>query len=283
MGLFDSKPIVSFKQSNIVYRYELLMDSIYTIDKSITTSKVLIIWDLLVKQINENGYIIRLQTLEHSLVNTDDSPMEDLFQAIRAMMKMFSEIEVFVTLQGEVITVYNIADIRERYIRAKKELISFHGTSMRAEEVFNIPETEIDNPLLLNKRIQAMEFFDVYFGALFGRSFPKRYILKKKNLMQNLDIEYDLNGHREVMPTDPHCSQYIIKGDNYPISKKKLLELWGDAIFINKNELEFKGLYNASYIVNDQYGFIKEAELNIIEEFTPTFKLELKYTLKHIK
>lgn len=277
-NLFESTDKIIIKEENVRKRYQLICSSSFVMGNINFSSKFLLQWDLFLHEVTDSGYKFSLLTLEHSLLDSDSPALEDMFQATKSMMQMFSEIQVSTDFKGHIIAVHNQKDIEERRKRAGKQLISMDGgISLKAEQIYNIPEGDVTDKDLLIKRIQAMEFFTVFFNGVYGYRVDGTTILKRRNIMQNFNYDIQLTKKRENIS---HENIITIAGKNIGVENKELKKVFAEMPFVQPGDIKFDCTYTGKYTFFEHTGWIKNAAITIKEFIVPTLSSTIHYELK---
>lgn len=280
INIFQEKEGIGIQDTKSRKTFEMRMESQITMGNISLVSKVLFRWEMFLHKATEKGYHFTLINLEHSLLENSSPALEDIFQATRAMMQMFAEVQVITDRKGNIQEILNQPKIKERWARAKKELISFtEGVSMRAEQVYNIPEAEVDDMPLLTKRIQAMEFFEVFFGGPYGYDLPLSFKKKRQNLMHNMSYESVLEAYADHTYQEKSCKKILLKGINLNVSNKELKAAYGEMPFVEIEKVNFKATRNGIYFIHNQTGWLEHASLSVQEQVSPTLHGEILYNI----
>jgi hypothetical protein len=278
MNLFATKDIVRIQEDNVRKRYQLICTSSFVMGNINFSSKFLLQWDLFLHEINNDGYKFSLLTLEHSLLDSDSPALQDMFQATKSMMQMFSEVQVSTDFKGQILEIHNQSDIAERRKRLGKQFISLDGgVSMKAEQIYNIPEEDIMDKNLLAKRIQAMEFFTVFFTGIYGYNESGKTLIKRKNIMQNFSYDLQLTKTREENYNE---ITIMVKGQNISKDNRELKKVFAEMPFVISNEIEFNCEYIGKINFIESSGWIKNSDITIKEFISPTLSSTIRYELK---
>lgn len=261
--------------------YELIIDSSSVMGTFHMTSKVLYRWDFFITEILQNGYKASLLTLEHSLLETNNPGMNDIFMATKTMMGMFYEVHLVLDKYGRVTDILNLPDIYERYKRVKVQPISFSGgLSLRADQVYNIPEEHIQEKETVIKMVQTMEFFDIYFFGLYGSDGVELIKKERMNTMRNLSYTLRLKIQHKINPAGEK-GRLLLNGANDAQGQDAVNKAFGQMPFVQGQELSFSAKCSGTINLNAD-GWIEQSTITIKEEVCTTLNGVIQYALRKL-
>jgi hypothetical protein len=203
--------------------------------------------------------------------------LNDMFQATKAMMQMFSELQLNIDFKGNIIEVYNQKEINERRERSGKQVISMEGgISMKAEQIYNIPAEDILNKEKLFTRIKAMEFFTVFFGGVYGYRNESVLIVDRRNISQNFNYKLQI---QTAISNDGDTKNLLLVGKHTAIEKDAIVKAFKEVPFVIASDIDFKSSYSGHYKLDTKTGWIQEATITLDEYISPTMHSSIHYQL----
>jgi hypothetical protein len=163
---------------------EIIMSSLVV--KTVTEFR----WDVRVLKITDQDYHIELLSLDNVLKESNNPNMRDLNAFNNAFKRMYSELNMLIGKDGELLGVKNIPEIQRKWgqVKAEMEVIQTKHDNMKGiialnDELFNNPEN-------IKAAVKGNEFFEIFFNAYLGLSLPGGKNLKKKSLFAQETINW---------------------------------------------------------------------------------------------
>lgn len=177
---------------------EIIMSSLVV--KTVTELR----WDVRVLKITDQGYHIEVLSLDNILKESNNPNMRDLSAFNNAFKRMYNELNMLISKEGELIEVNNIKEIQRKWaqVKAEMETIQTHHDNMKGiialnDELFNSPEN-------IKAAVKANEFFEVFFNAYLGLKLPGGRNLEKKSLFaqEKINWSYAITSENPLLATD---------------------------------------------------------------------------------
>lgn len=266
-------------------RYEMRMETGLTMGSISFTSSILYRWEVFLHKNTSDSYHISLLTLEHSLLENSSPALSDIYMATKTMMEMFNELNLITDKSGVIKEILNPDNIREKYERVKIQPLSFSGgVSLRADQVYNIPLSDITEQSKLIKRVQAMEFFDVFFSSIYGVKVPGSFYKERLNYLQNLPYVLKLKATAGDKPgSQKNPTRGIsIDGNNVAIPDTTIRKTLGALPFTAGQSLQFDASFAGNYTVETKTGWLSKADVLITEYTAPTLQGRTRYIINEL-
>lgn len=262
-------------------RYEMVMETALTLGNIAVTSIISYGWEIFLEKNTTDSYHWNLLTLEHNMLENSSPALTDIFMATKTMMEMFNELRVVTDKSGQVKEVLNMQDIKTKYERVKKQQLSFSGgVSLRADQVYNIPETDISDTSRLLKRVQAMEIFTIFLSDLYGIKVPGNHYRERVNYLQNLPYHLKLRANTTGNTANSQSRKIILQGNNMPVPSANLKKAVEGLPFVNEHPLKFEATFTGNYSIDNKTGWLIHGEILTTEFIAPTLKGNTKYSIK---
>ncbi|WP_343745829.1 hypothetical protein [Chitinophaga sp.] len=262
--------------------YEMKMETDLTMGNTSFTSAIFYRWEVFLHKNTADSYHLSLLTLEHSLLENSSPALADIYMATKTMMEMFSELQLVTDKSGRIKEVSNMEAVRTKFERVSKQPLSFSGgVTLRADQVYNVPLSDITTEEKLIKRVQAMEFFDIFFGSIYGVKVPGSFYRERLNYLRNLPYHLKLKVTTGDVPgKGPEQVRAIaIQGNNVPVSEKEITKALGSLPFVAGHPLKFDASFMGSYAIDNKTGWLQHAEIMTSEFVAPTLQGRTKYTI----
>ena len=265
------------------FRYKMAMETALTLGNTSFASTLNYQWDVFIHESTEDHYRISLLTLEHSMIESTNPALNDVFMATKTMMEMFNEVQVLVSKKGDVLDILNARDILNRYQRISKQVISLTGgVSMPVNKIYNVPLQDVQEKPRLIKMIQAMEFFEVFFSTIYGRTEHADFRKQRMNNMRNLEYELVFKITTDYNKQPGKSQRLTVQGKSTGIGESTLKKVFGEMPFVAGQPLRFDGTYNGTYLVNNNTGLLDKAEVKISEFICPMLQGHTTYHLQQL-
>jgi hypothetical protein len=149
-------------------------------------------WALRVIAIAENGDAeIELLTLEHLMVDTNNENLQDIITLNQVFSRMYSELHIIINIQGEVVRIINLEQIKNKWEETKIQLLKIQQQDSALLQVLTINDEIFASVDKIKIAIENNEFFKHYFGKIYGSKLPvPRKTITQKNVLQTADTEW---------------------------------------------------------------------------------------------
>jgi len=282
-NILGKEETTRMKVSTGRFRYKTVMETALTLGNTSFASTLHYQWDLLIHENTQDHYKMSLLTLEHAMIESTSPALNDMFMATKTMMEMFSEVVVTINKQGHIVDVLNQKDILQRYDRVSKQMISLTGgVSMPVNKIYNIPPQDVQEKPRLIKMIQAMEFFEVFFGTIYGRTEYADFNKRRMNHMRNLEYELAFKITTDYNKQAGKRQTLAVQGRSIGVGESNLKKVFGEMPFVAGQPLKFAGAYNGTYLVDNDTGLINQAEVKISEFICPALQGHTTYHLQQV-
>ncbi len=180
-------------------------------------NKTQIRWDFTVLEIHEDFFEARLLLLDHTLLATNNDLAREVSQLTQAFGRMYNELYVRVSHQGEILKILNLDIIQTKWSQTKAEMKSVAENSNELKSLINLNDSIFLNKENLKKSIQAGEFFSLYFNRFYGKTFPvSSKTLNRENFFNSARILW--NYQAKVTPSVPlHSDRVLVSVSMQPL------------------------------------------------------------------
>ncbi|WP_406826218.1 hypothetical protein [Pedobacter sp. KACC 23697] len=175
---------------------EIVMSSLVV--KTITEFR----WDVRVLKITDEGYQIELLSLDNVLKESNNPNMRDLNAFNNAFKRMYSELNMLVGKDGQLIEVKNISEIQRKWSQVKSEMEAIQTRHDNMKGIIALNDELFNNPDNIKAAVKGNEFFEVFFNAYLGLSLPGGKNIRKKSLFaqENISWSYAVTTENPLSP-----------------------------------------------------------------------------------
>lgn len=153
-------------------RYTLFIDSKMMAANVTMNSKTRMRWEFTIHRVTEEYLEISLLQLENTLIESDNPMIKDISSMSQAFGRMYSELHLIISHQGEVIKVLNMGLILDKWDIAKKEMEKAIEHSPEAKEILVLNDEIFKDKEKVKLAIGANDFLNLYFPYAYGKSIP---------------------------------------------------------------------------------------------------------------
>lgn len=260
MGLFTTKldHAFEFKEKGI-QKYMLTIDSLMNLGGFISETTVEIRWQLEVKEIEKEYYLMELITLDNSMVKSDNTGFLEMHRLVSQMNKALHEIKFYIDKKGKLIEIVNLDEIEARWQSVKAELFEYNKNNTSLKELFSIQDKSFENEKGIEKMVRAIEFFMVYLNDIYGSNYPFKLDKKISNIFRSAEIPFTINFDREQL--NGSLFKLLFTGKADKVNTKFIEKVYGQFPFIDSNKVIPEYTYSGNYLINEQTGYIRKGEL----------------------
>jgi len=259
-------------------KYLLTIQSKLNIGGFISETEVEIRWLLNLKEITDAGYVFELITLDNIISKDDNSGFSEIHALVRQIQKALNEIKFRIDRRGNLLQVINIDDIKERWSSVKRQAFDFNREATNLSKVFSLHDEVFEHQGGIEKMVNALEFFDIYLGNLYGRKFPFNKVIERPNLFRTQDIQFDLYGSEQRHSST--LAEVTLKSTPTPLSQSQLKRAYGNFPFVQIERLAPHLSFSAKYQLNLVSGFLEQGEICYVEEVSDKLGGTIIYKFK---
>lgn len=159
-------------------------------------------WDVRVLKITDEGYQIELLSLDNVLKESNNPNMRDLNAFNNAFKRMYSELNMLVGKDGQLIEVKNISEIQRKWSQVKSEMEAIQTRHDNMKGIIALNDELFNNPDNIKAAVKGNEFFEVFFNAYLGLSLPGGKNIRKKSLFaqENISWSYAVTTENPLSP-----------------------------------------------------------------------------------
>lgn len=148
-------------------------------------------WNVRVLNISDQGYHIEVLSLENVLKETNNPNMRDLSAFNNAFKRMYNELDMLISHEGELIEVKNIKEIQRKWAQVKAEMEAIQTKHDNMKGIIALNDDLFNNPEHIRAAVKGNEFFEVYFNAYLGLKLPGGKNSTKKSLFAQESIRWN--------------------------------------------------------------------------------------------
>lgn len=236
-------------------------------------------WDFRVLTVGEDGAEIELLTLDNELVETNNPYLKDLARMNQAFARMYSEIRVVVDRSGRVLRLLNEPVIRRKWEATKREMEDIQQGSDAIRGIVQLNDDLFTSPEKMIAAVQHNEFFDLYFGQVYGQRLPGEGPNRTRwNQFQQAELEWGY----DLAPSQ-NGAEVIVEVKGFPLTrldKTWIKKAYGAFQNIDLERLRPRLSELGRYVIEQATGRLKEAYLLKEEVADPQLVYaKMEYTL----
>lgn len=226
---------------------EIVMSSLVV--KTVTEFR----WDVRVLKISDHGYQIELLSLENVLKESNNPNMRDLNAFNNAFKRMYSELNMLVNKEGELLEVKNISEIQRKWTQVKAEMEAIQTKHDNMKGIIALNDELFNNPENIKAAVKGNEFFEVFFNAYLGLNLPGGRNLKKKSLFaqETINWNYAITSETGAPAADGKTSINIVGHPTQSFDKSWIKNAYGSfpitEIADRKPEVKDEANYTIEY------------------------------------
>lgn len=249
-------------------KYKLVLEGEMQLNSMHTRNKVEDSIIFQVKDISENGVVLDYISYAKEMTDCTNEGFKEMFAVTRQFEKLYDELSLFVAYEGKVEAVKNIEQLKEKWLRIKKETVRYFNEPTDIESFFNLNDQTMNDASFWIKMLNEQEFLLLFFTlAGYGnRSFDYSKKLTRDNAFRTNAIEWNL--YTEPVDVSTELIRTEVKG-NFSPSKDWLVKAYGQMPFFTGVPLQPNFVINASYVFSAKTGFIEQAEIYLEEAVHP--------------
>lgn len=173
---------------------EIIMSSLVV--KTVTEFR----WDVRVLKITDEGYQIELLSLDNVLKESNNPNMRDLNAFNNAFKRMYSELNMLIGKDGELIEVKNISEIQRKWAQVKSEMEAIQTKHDNMKGIIALNDELFNSPDNIKAAVKGNEFFEVFFNAWLGLNLPGGRNISKKSLFaqESINWGYAVNAEKPL-------------------------------------------------------------------------------------
>lgn len=152
-------------------------------------------WDVRILKTDDQYYNIELLSLDNVLLETNNPNMRDLSAFNNAFKRMYSELNVIINHQGELIRINNIETIQRKWAQVKAEMEAIQTKHDNMRGMIALNDELFNNVSNITEAVKGNEFFEIFFNVFMGVDLPGNKNLKKKSLFAQdfINWKYEIN------------------------------------------------------------------------------------------
>ncbi|GAB2700553.1 hypothetical protein GCM10027037_26730 [Mucilaginibacter koreensis] len=268
---------IAILQPNVTQKYLCTIDS----DIQIGTLKVATVtecrWVVTVKEVKTQGYRLEILTLDNHIIKTNNPSVHDVAALNNLFKEIYNELDVEVDRSGKLLKIHNVSQIRNKWQRVRSQLKEMTADETSINSVVQLNDNIFDNDANIFHTVGAIEFFEIYFNGIYGKTFPYNGHFMRKSKFQAADIDWNIN--YSLSSDRPNNVRFEGTNTGRP-SAEWLKNAYGHFIFLEPATLVPLITCKGNYTINAQTGLITSAEY-YTEEVVHTQLLynKIKYTL----
>lgn len=215
-----------------------------------------------VKDISHDDIVkMELITYDKEMTATTHPAFKEMFAVTRQFEKLYDEIRVGVKMNGEVLSLYNMDTIQEKWKWLKNESIPYFNDNTDIEDFFKINESNISDEKFWLDILNEHEFFFLFFSlAGYGHKFSHVQDIYKSNAFKNGKIKWEIIARTSEEQSDAIFKRVNIKGW-FDFSKRWIQKTYGEMPFLQERKLTPKFQIEGYYIFDLRTGWINRAEI----------------------
>lgn len=163
---------------------EIIMSSLVV--KTVTELR----WDVRVLKITDQGYHIEVLSLDNVLKESNNPNMRDLSAFNNAFKRMYNELNMLISKEGELIEVNNIKEIQRKWAQVKAEMEVIQTKHDNMKGIIALNDDLFNNPENIKAAVKGNEFFEVFFNAYLGLNLPGGKNITKKSLFAQESVKW---------------------------------------------------------------------------------------------
>jgi len=226
---------------------EIIMSSLVV--KTITEFR----WDVRVLKITDQGYHVELLSLDNVLKESNNPNMRDLNAFNNAFKRMYSELNMLISKDGELLEVKNIPEIQRKWAQVKAEMEAIQTKHDNMKGIIALNDELFNNPENIKAAVRGNEFFEVFFNAYLGLNLPGGKNLKKKSLFaqESINWSYAVTTESSLPPNDGKAIINIVGHPTQSFDKTWIKNAYGSfpitEIANRKPEVRDEARYTIEY------------------------------------
>ncbi|RLJ79466.1 hypothetical protein [Pedobacter alluvionis] len=259
-------------------KYLFTITSKLSIGGILSESKVEIRWLIELKEIFDDGYLIEFITLDNTMVETNNEGFTEIHHLVNQLQKAFNEISFISNFEGKINKITNKDIINDKWNSVKKESIAYNKNMTSLNELFALQDENFNNEEALNTMINSLEFFEFYFGLIFGKKIPLNVKFKKKNVFGTTEIPFEIVESKSWID-DVDDRIITFKSNNPTLKKDELEKAYGGFPFISIDQINPVYQYDGQYRMDKNIGHIKKALITFKEYVSNDLNSEINYNI----
>lgn len=178
---------------------EIVMSSL--VIKTVTELR----WDVRVLAVHEKYYHVELLSLDNVLVESNNPNMRDLSAFNNAFKKMYSELDMSISREGELIKLNNVPTIQRKWVQVKSEMEAIQNQHENIKHIIALNDEVFAKEANILAAVRANEFFEVFLNVFMGISLPDTIEKPKKSLFAQESIHW-----RFELSTEPYAFEKAV-------------------------------------------------------------------------
>lgn len=252
------------------HKYRLTLDGEMQINTMNVKSTVSNNYILQIKEVNEKDVIMDLVTYDKEMTDCSNPAFKEMFAVTRQLEKLYDEMTVRLSLDGEVLDIYNMDTFKEKWQRLRRENVPYFGESTDIEDFFKLNEKNISDKEFWINILNEQEFFFLFF-QLSGYGHKYRYVkdIYRHNAFRNNKIKWEIISSPYEVNSSTGTKRVDLEGW-FNAGKSWLKESYGKMPMFSDVKLEPHFAIDAFYVFDYNTGWINEAYITIEETAHPS-------------
>jgi len=255
---------------------EIIMSSL--IIKTVTEFR----WDVRVLKITDQDYHIELLSLDNVLKESNNPNMRDLNAFNNAFKRMYSELNMLIGKDGELLEVKNIPEIQRKWTQVKAEMEAIQTKHDNMKGIIALNDELFNNPENIKAAVKGNEFFEVFFNAYLGLGLPGGKNVKKKSLFAQETIcwSYAVTAESSLPPNDGRAIINIVGHPTQSFDKSWIKNAYGSFPITEIADRKPEVKDEAHYTIEYKSGRVLEGLVNKEEIVHPEYlKAKMVYRI----
>ncbi len=280
----DKQNIIRIRQP-FVDQYTLLVESKTLAIDSDFRSKVRLRWNVEFYNIEEEYLECRLIKTEHSLLEKNNTIIDEVMAISELFGKIYNEVHVRINHKGKVLEVLNQEVIQSKWSQVKVELQNQLDES-QVKDIFTLNDSVVNNPKMIKEAVQAQEFFSIYFTHVFDEELPYvKQSVPGVNVFNTANLLWTYEA-KQTQSSNSQNNLETVRYKAYPTNRPKD-GFYNAAYGQFKDKIDINNLYTrmnqqAEYTIDNDIGKLYDAII-IKEEIADENQLysTIKYELQN--
>lgn len=264
------------------HKYRLTLDGEIQVNTMNVKSTVSNNFVLQVKEVDETEAVIDLVTYDKEMIACTNPAFKEMFAVTRQLEKLYDEMTVRLSLEGEVLDIYSMDIFEEKWQRLKNENVPYFGESTDIEDFFKLNAENVSNKEFWINILNEQEFFFLFFQlGGYGQKYAYVKDIYRYNAFRNNKLKWEIVSSPYETDRATNRKRVDIEGW-FNAGKSWLKESYGKMPMLADVKLDPHFAIDAFYVFDYNTGWISEAGITIEEIVHPSIlfhKMNYKLSL----